>query len=363
MRKLIYVGDPADFHFRDKALQITKILDDKVLSIFSGLSIESFDLALLAGRPIDRLSRFELKVSGGFFNVQVLRNGIKGLCYIVNIIWFVCYRLCSKGAVFHSFTMYYIFLTALVHKGFIATPQASEVLHRMRSSFWYRFFSVFALRRAHVILVDSVDMQNALLQFGLSSIVHKNGFDTTLAGKYRNIFNLVKKKGIVSLRGLSPLYQILNLINERNGLDEFRKLHFVYPSSNERYQKKIEMNLNQNDELIGKLEKHELYSFFSKILLGVSIPKTDSSPRTVYEAIFCGCIVAVRYEGYIAELPECMQARLIIVDTNKAGWLLQALEAAEKLIKKEYVPSAKALEGCDAELLANRLVKDVYLKL
>ena len=84
-----------------------------------------------------------------------------------------------------------------------------------------------------------------------------------------------------------------------------------------------------------------------RALLVVSVPRSDSSPRSVYESIFAGAAVAVADNAYIAALPACMRARLLVVDPTDPSWLDSALAAARELTAIPYTPTEDALDRFD----------------
>jgi len=89
-------------------------------------------------------------------------------------------------------------------------------------------------------------------------------------------------------------------------------LTFFFPFSEEGYVNKINSLLKQDDKILGRLpEKRDVYRLLSKSKLVISIPLSDSSPRSVYESIFCGCAVAVTYNPWIDNLPSCMKKKAL----------------------------------------------------
>jgi hypothetical protein len=358
--KIVYVGDTADFHFRDKVHFLANELCKQKLIVFSGVSIETLDPILLNSNKLNRVLRLDISLVAKVIDKNIVRNIVKASCYPINFLWLFFFKLFNKGAIFHSFTMYYIFLNALVGKGFIATPQASEVIHRMSSSKIYRNFAIFSLKRASLIIVDSNEMQSCLQIFGLKSIVHKNGFDTALPLRISKFNTVETKTKILSLRGIRPLYRIKEILNQRNQCELDNNISFVYPSFDKIYKNEVFQNTRKEDNDLGMLSKPDLYSLMSESLLCISIPETDSSPRSVYEAIFCGCIVAVTWAKYIDELPNCMKSRLIVIDLSSPNWLKDALSKAEEINVTKYNPSKEAIEMCDSKFLFRRLIYSFY---
>ena len=85
--------------------------------------------------------------------------------------------------------------------------------------------------------------------------------------------------------------------------------------------------MKYSDKDLGRIEKKiDLYKILNSTILAISIPESDSSPRSVYEAIFCGCAIATTYNQWIKSLPKCMKNRIIIVDLDNQDWLKVALK-------------------------------------
>lgn len=355
--KLVYVGDVADFHFRDKLSQIQNYSSLKSIKVFSGFSVEHLDPS--AQIEANNVSRLSITLTDVFFSRQINRNFIKGCLYIFNFFWILFFNIRHRDHIFHAFTMYYIFLLSLVRKGFIATPQGSEILVRFAKSKVYRAFCMFSLRRAKYVLVDSAAMQSVLSSYGISAYVHKNGFDIHSA-----ISHAAQCKGysstILSVRNLRPLYRIVDLIQTRNDSEYGLSIKFVYPSYDADYMTEIKKLCFKTDVFLGKLSKQDLYSEMSSALLVVSIPSSDSSPRSVYESILCGAIVAVTEQDYLNELPDDLRSRIIIVDLSNPNWLTEAVSKARILKEKKYYISDKTLDILDEKRLIQKLVDKYY---
>lgn len=134
---------------------------------------------------------------------------------------------------------------------------------------------------------------------------------------------------------------------------------FFYPFWEDEYRAGVSAKFRNDDVDLGRLTKVKMYKLLASTLLAISIPKSDSSPRTVYEAIFCGCCVAVTYNSYVEALPECMRARVFIVDLEDKQWLDKAIRFAEMTARESYKPSAKALKLYD-QRNSMRIVADTF---
>ena len=78
-----------------------------------------------------------------------------------------------------------------------------------------------------------------------------------------------------------------------------------------------------------------------------SLPISDSSPRSVYEAIFCGAAVISSYGEWIEFVPSCMRARIIVVDLNQVGWFDNAIARAKEISTTQFNPSDEAIRMFD----------------
>ena len=92
-----------------------------------------------------------------------------------------------------------------------------------------------------------------------------------------------------------------------------------------------------------------MYDLLAETQLVVSVPVSDSSPRSVYEAIFSGCCVAVTPGKWIEAMPESMRARVFIVDLARATWFADALAFAEEVQRTPFVPDSAAMELYDED--------------
>ena len=62
----------------------------------------------------------------------------------------------------------------------------------------------------------------------------------------------------------------------------------MYPSFDNTYLNEVKRYLKPFDKLLGKVEKAKLFSLMSNSIATISIPISDSSPKSVYESIFSG---------------------------------------------------------------------------
>ena len=275
------------------------------------------------------------------------------------------YHKRNKNVVYHAHGMYYMFLAKLAGVNYLGTPQGSEILVRPYRSYFYKKFALIALSGAKYITVDSESMRHGVYQLcGKLPIIIQNGIDikSILDFKSQNSLISAKKKHILSIRGITPLYRIQELVLARNKSISYSNilLLFIYPFVDDTYLDEIKRNINENDQLLGRLDRKNMYKLLATTQIVISIPISDSSPRSVYESIFLDCVVIIVYNKFYDILPECMKQRIVIVDLTNPKWFDEAIVAAEEILKSPFVPTADALELFDQEESFKKISKLLF---
>lgn len=267
------------------------------------------------------------------------------------------YYRTHKHHVFHAHTMYYMLVCWIARVPFIGTPQGSEVLVRPFRSSFYKAMAKRLLAAARLVTVDSVAMRDGVARLaGVQPVVIQNGVDMA-AAKPKGTERRTK---IVSLRGLTDLYRIYDIVAARNAMAPNAQLDVIYPFWDVDYRRSVQEILCEGDTEHGRLERAELYGLLHSTVMAVSIPRSDSSPRSVYEAIFAGAAVATVAAAWIDVLPDCMKARLVIVDLNDPAWFHSALGRATQIVQSAYVPSTEAIETFSQEHSMRRAIPLLY---
>ena len=267
----------------------------------------------------------------------------------------------NPAAIVHAHTMYYTFLCWLIGINYISSPQGSEILVRPFQSRLYKFFAIQALKKANHIIIDSQNLKEQIYNLtGKESYIIQYGIDVKNIIENRKIKD---RNRITSIRGIYPLYRIEEIFNARKHSKSPINLSFFYPFHNDIYKVQVFLNLQKNDDDFGRLpEKSSIYDILYETLLAISIPISDSSPRSVAEAIFCGAYVAVTYSRWIDTLPECMLKRIIIINIDDPNWLSKTIEVAKLNSKNEYVPSKEAINKYDQLETMSVISRKFYLK-
>lgn len=261
----------------------------------------------------------------------------------------------------HAHSSYYILLARLSGCPYIGTPQGSEVLVRPYRSRLYKSMIRFAFSRAACVTVDSEAMKKAAMGVtGIKPVIIQNGIN--VAAIRSVMYEAERKNRLLSIRALSPNYRIEALLLARNKTLPKVPISFCYPFVEEAYKDMIATYYIDQDQSLGRLDREALYKLLLATQLVVSIPESDSSPRSVYEAIFCGAIVATTNAAWVNVLPACMKKRLFIVDIEDKNWLKVALDYASIHSKGTYRPSEEALLCYDQLSSMKRFYNDIYPK-
>lgn len=361
MRKPIcFVASARDYHAIDWYRSVKNLCRGRRVFIATDL-IESEGVEKLVDERDEvfhlfDLDRWLLDRQSKFGNIW--RNIIKVLTVPL-----VAYRLNSLSkrveAIFHAHSMYYIFLCWIARVEFIATPMGSDVLVRPDNSWIYRLFTIHSLRAAAAITVDSNALQEKIRGLcGKDSHIIQNGIDSNGTRLYRESDQ--KRTRVISIRGMDPNYRILELVQARNSTDRSIGFDFIYPFHEDNYLNSVKKLLNAEDRDHGRVSKELMYKMLGEAFAVFSIPISDSSPRSVYEAIFCGACVVVSYGKWVELLPVCMRARVVVVDISIQHWFDDAIRAAQHICSTPFIPSREALELFDENEAMKLVCRQFY---
>jgi len=362
MSDIVILGGARDYHALDWYRTVKKLMPStNVILLTDLIGGEGFDVIVNESDRVEKLfiiDKFLFKGQSRAGNIW--RNIFKLLVLPIQIFYLKKYKREHPDSVFHAHPMYYMFLCWLSGIEFIGSPQGDEILIRPYRSKLYKYFAQKTLQAAKYVTVDSINMQKGIEQLsGVHALVYQYGIDV------ENLLQLksMKRDKIASIRGMLPLYRIQEIIEARNHSKMLSQepISFIYPYYDEAYYTRMKKILISDDQDLGRLDKDAMYQLLLESFLIVSIPESDSSPRSVYESIFLGCCVAVTYNPWIESLPQCMKNRLFIVDLDDALWLEKAFEFAKKCVLVPYVPSEEALEMFDQRRSIGKVIEKLYL--
>ncbi|MFA6260101.1 MAG: glycosyltransferase [Bacteroidia bacterium] len=355
--KIFFVCDSRDYHTIDWCVTVRSIVIGHEVAIISDVIPEKngdneLGIEII---PLINIARF---INGNSRWIDLLRNAIKLMVVPLQALKLRKIFKQNPNDVFHAHSMYYVFLCWMAGIRYIATPMGSDVLVRPFKSKTYKFFTRHSLKHAHIITVDSVKLQKTIKTLcNRDSLVIQNGVDVPEIQSFNKMQNRTQ---ITSIRGFYELYQIEDILKARNANNASNGIDFVYPYFEKDYLAKMLTLSIPSDRNLGRLTKEQLYDQLYKSKLVISIPYSDSSPRSVYEAIFCGCAVAVTNLEWIDDLPPCMVERLFKVDLQQADWFDKALKFADLLKEKPYVPTQQAISMYDQYTSMKNVCETVY---
>ena len=293
------------------------------------------------------------------------RNLLKLIVLPLQVILLKRFARDNPGHIYHAHSMYYLVLAALSNVKYIGTPQGSDILVKPKRSRMFKIFSIYGLRKAKHLTVDSQMMKE-----GIMDLVGRTDVSLIQNGINISKIQLKKKKAgrskknipyIYSVRGLTELYDIEAIFRNRHESNLNIPIYLSYPFSEAQYKIKVKAHFIETDLDLGKSSKEDMYDHMTEALVMISIPWSDSSPRSVYEAIFCGCPVAISYNKYYEDLPECMKKRIILIKKSDDNWLEKVINLAVDIKAIEYKPSQEALNIFDQNE-SFKIVEKLYQK-
>lgn len=355
-KELIFLCGARDFHAMDWYKSARELLPDLECCIVTDLiSGEGFKKII---SKEDKVFKLLILDSLLFKDQSTLgdkwRNLLKLILLPIQILLLKRFAKKHPNAVYHAHSMYYLVLARAAKLNYVGTPQGSDILVKPKRSKFYRYFSIYGLMKAKYITVDSTEMQKGVYSLiGKNAKLIQNGIDVSSIQEFKKNFLeeqdklFISRSGVLSMRGLTDLYRIKDVLQARNQSETKCLITFIYPFYENTYKRDCDVLQQENDIDLGRVERNKMYELFSKTELVISIPISDSSPRSVYEAIFCGCTVAISYNSYYDSLPNCMKSRIIIVKLSDKNWFEDAMNKSKIINKIPYVPSSSAIELFD----------------
>ncbi len=280
------------------------------------------------------------------------RNLLKFLVLPVQVLLLKKFNKKHKSCIYHAHSMYYLVLARAAGVEYVGTPQGSDVLVKPFRSRFFKWFAKYGLQKAKEITVDSENMKSGVKDLvNRDAVIIQNGIDLDAIQKSLELLQSRKieyaREGMLSIRGFTPLYRIKDILSNRITSNLSLKITYIYPFYDDNYKVECDSFIQTNDIDLGRVERMKMYQLMNETKLVISIPLSDSSPRSVYEAIFCGAPVAITYNNYYELLPQSMKDRIIIVDLNLNDWLKYALIRAEEILEEQFVPDQEAIEMFD----------------
>ena len=213
--------------------------------------------------------------------------------------------------IIHCVALYYSFLSTFLNTNIpiIYTTQGSEILIRSQNNFFYKYMAKKVFTKVDIITNDSKTIQNAGFKLGAkkeNNYIIQNGVDLSIFNT--SVENIRKSKLLIeddifliySPRGFIPLYNITDIIEALFLLKQENinfKCMFAFAFGEEYLENyKILIAKYKLEEHIiwnGYLEHSEMAKYYFAADVTVSVPSSDSSPKSVYESMACETPVIV----------------------------------------------------------------------
>jgi glycosyltransferase involved in cell wall biosynthesis len=204
----------------------------------------------------------------------------------------------------HAHSLYYGYLSSYIKSNVpvIFTPMGSDVILHAQSNRVYRYMARKAFSRANITTGDSLLLQKKGYNVGAkreNNYVIQNGVDTSIFFPRDN--SIAQEYGVkhnevllFSPRGITTIYNINIIVDALYMLisNNYKvKCMFSYAFGNEyseRIKRKIKKYGIENNVIwLGSLSYNNMADHYNAADIVISIPSSDSSPKSVYEAMFC----------------------------------------------------------------------------
>lgn len=238
-----------------------------------------------------------------------------------------------------------------------------------------------ALRRADIVLADSADLARAtralaprsapieIVHWGIDLERFAPG-DAIQRADDRRALGVAGGPLILSPRGLQRLYNIPLLLESFAIVrDSFPDAELVLKHPNVATPAGIEqqiddLRLGDSVRVVGHVGEDDLARWYRAADVCVSIPDTDSSPRTVWEALACGRPVVVSDLPWArAELTNMQNALVTSVNATAVAQAIKAALSDDRLTQTLATQGRKLAEDkMDARVHMDRAAA-IYAKL
>lgn len=354
MDKIVFLCGARDFHAMDWYKSAKKKLGVANVAVMADIiSAEGMNSLLQADDELIELFIIDKWLFSSPSRIGDLwRNILKLFLLPIQAYKLKQYYDLNPHSVFYAHGMYYMQIAALAGVPYVGTPQGSELLVRPYRSRLYKYFAIKALRAAKFITVDSINMQKSAEEIsGIRPHIIQNGIDVKSILQFVAQHSTSNRDGLLSIRGFTKLYREIDILNARNSSIQHKDspIMFVYPFFDEQYLEEAKPLMIEKDALLGRLQRTDLYEKLANAKVVISIPSSDSSPRSVYEAIFLGCPVVITRNSYVDMLPRGMQERIVIANIEENNWFDKAVNHANEIALKPFTITDEYINMFDQE--------------
>ena len=204
----------------------------------------------------------------------------------------------------HAHSLYYGYVASFIKSdtNIVFTPMGSDVILHAQNNRLYQHMALNAFKKAHIITGDSLLLQKQGYKVGATkknNYIVQNGVNSKIffpkANNLRQNYSVADDEILIfSPRAITPLYNIdiiLQAIHELVNTGHKIKcmLSFAFGDDYSAQLKKQVQDLKIVDHILwlGYLSYEDMAKHFNAADIVVSVPSSDSSPKSVYEAMFC----------------------------------------------------------------------------
>ncbi len=210
----------------------------------------------------------------------------------------------EKIEAIHAHNLYYGYVASFLKSNIpiIFTPMGSDIIIHAQENLIYRWMALKTFQKSSMVTNDSLLLQEKGFHLGArktNNFIIQNGVDTSLFYPQESTLkmNLGINKDeflIFSPRAITPLYNIDVILDSLKILKKLNykfKCMFSFAFGGTYYanlqQQVIDLGLQEQVIWLGYIEYHDMPKYYNASDLVISVPSSDSSPKSVYEAMFC----------------------------------------------------------------------------
>lgn len=235
----------------------------------------------------------------------------------------------------HAHSLYYGYVASLIKRDakIVFTPMGSDIILHAQNKRLYQYMAFNAFKKAHITTGDSILLQEQGYKVGAkknNNYIIQNGVDSDVFFPQTNDLRKAYGVGddevlIFSPRAITPLYNIDTILQAVHDLvckgHKIKcMLSFAFGDDYSDQLKKQAKDLNIDNHILwlGYLTYVDMAQHYNAADLVVSVPSSDSSPKSVYEAMFCKKPIVVSDLKWTYEiLDERCIARVDARDSEK----------------------------------------------
>ena len=242
----------------------------------------------------------------------------------------------------HAHNLYYGFVTSFLKSDVpvIFTPMGSDIIIHSQNNVIYKYMARKAFKKALAVTSDSLLLQKRGFEVGAKpkkNYIIQNGVDSSIFYPKNNSlkkdFHLGEGEFLIfSPRALTPLYNIhiiLDALHKLKQSDYKFKCMFSFAYGGQ-YQLELKrkisaLGLENNIIWLGHIKYEDMQMYYNACDVVVSVPSSDSSPKSVYEAMFCGKPVIISDLEWSYEILDDLEC-VCRVDVGNANHLADSIK-------------------------------------